>query len=153
MRYKINWMEVKQTSTGKTKADCSLIDESGIEIDKVSIWSDFPDFANLKPGSEVNGDLVKAKDPKYGPTLYPAKTYKTFAAKPKVDIGKMMEKKEASIGRFQDNKEESIKISGAQRDATLMVTTFYPVDMDTDALKKYWKEWKDFFINQYEQPF
>ncbi|MDD5068883.1 MAG: hypothetical protein PHN89_04805 [Candidatus Pacebacteria bacterium] len=151
-------MEVKQTSTGKTKADCELVDENGVEISKVSLWSDFPDFANLKPGSEVNGDLVKAKDPKYGPTLYPAKTYSQWKPKPKADIPKMMEAKKESIQQFQEVKNDSIKVAGAQRDATLMVTTFYKIAEDglnptDEMLKTKWQMWKSYFLGQSDAPF
>ena len=41
-------------------------------------------------------------------------------------IAKAMERKETSIANFQGSKEEGIKISSTARDATLLVTTFYP---------------------------
>lgn len=65
--YKISWCEKKTTTTGKAYIKATL---EGVE-GQVSIWSDFPNFANIMPGSSIVGDLKK-NDKGYL-TLYPPK--------------------------------------------------------------------------------
>lgn len=153
--YKIEWMEKKTTSTGKEKADCSL--KAGTEtVENVTIWADFPDFANLMPGSTVKGTLTPAKDPRYGPTLYPPKSPKQAAGanfKQKM-IDDTMTRKEGSIEKFQNSKEENIKLSAAERDAVMIVTTFYKdrftTDLDEvmeDMVKQKIVMWRDWFLS------
>lgn len=71
----------------------------------------------------------------------------------------LMEKKNESIKGFQDDKEKSIALSSAQRDAVLMVTTFetaqpFPTDSELRAKIVEWREW---FLKEHQnrsgQPF
>lgn len=54
----------------------------------------------------------------------------------------------------QDNKNDSIRLSGASRDATLILTTFYPeaselpVEEREAYLKDRWLYWKNYFYNR-----
>lgn len=59
-------------------------------------------------------------------------------------------RKEQSISKFADRKEESIALAGAQRDAVLIVTSLYseldslPTEDKAEAIKKeilYWHNW------------
>jgi hypothetical protein len=122
MTFKIATFERAETKTGKVKANTTLTDERGTSHYKVSIWSDFPNFSSLEVGSMVEGDLVPAKDPKYGPTLYPAKTYNTFKKNPAV-AERLMDKKESSIERFQNTKEESIAKAQDNKEHSIMVAS------------------------------
>lgn len=139
--YKIEFLEKKTTSTGKEKADVSLTGADGQTIQSATIWGDFPDFANLAPGSTVRGTLTPAKDPRFGPTLYPPRPQTTrggasgasTAAKTKV-IEKAMERKEESIQKFQASKEESIRLAGCQRDAVLLVQTMFGDNIWNDPI-------------------
>lgn len=108
-KFIIEWSEKKVTSTGKEKIDATLKDEAGVTTDKVTIWSDFPNFAGLMTGGSVEGDLVPAKDPKWGPTLYPPKPVATNVGYPRrsggantVAIQEAQETKARNIEQAQD---------------------------------------------------
>lgn len=156
MKYKINWFEVKQTSTGKQKADVAL---EGVE-GNITIWGDYPNFSTLAPGSEVEGDLVPAKDPKYGPTLYPPKVKSTaFATRPPwanktAQIKEAMETKTENIKDFQATKDEAIKMSSSATDATAIVTAFYAsTGLSDQEIKLKWEEWRKYFYDKRNEPF
>ncbi len=60
--------------------------------------------------------------------------------------------KDAKIRANMDAKEESIFISGSSRDATLIVTTFYPLLAELkkdkeDSIKTLWEHWQQYFYN------
>jgi hypothetical protein len=124
MVYKIVKFNRKTTTTGKEMARVDLMDVTNIVITGVTIWGDFPSFHTLEEGHAVEGDIVTKGDFK---TLYPART-NTLGAKRSggVNIAKAMETKAANIAVAQENKNESIKLAAIQRDAILLVTTFYP---------------------------
>lgn len=127
MKYTIEWCEKKTTSTGKQKLDATLKDESGASYDNVTIWGDFPNFSELAPGFTVEGEVVEKQNGQYlNKTLYAPKAPKAVGStfKQKM-IEDTMAKKEESIRRIQTDKEENIKLMSAQRDAVLLVTTFY----------------------------
>ncbi len=80
----------------------------------------------------------------------------------KNEFEKIVDYKDAKIGKRQDVKTESIFISGSARDATLMVTTFYNKIKDSanldgkiiqskqkeDIIKEIWQYWQKFFYDQ-----
>lgn len=143
MKYNIVWIETKMTKVGKPYASAQLKGEDGIVHDKVAIWSNHPQFNGMVNGGMVEGEIEvgeRGKNLKWTQT-----PQRQFTPKPT--------KTEANIEKNMDRKEESIKISGAQRDATLMVTTFYPQETDSIILKQRWQEWKSYFISQYDSAF
>ena len=161
MKFKIEWLERKETTTGKKKADATIVDEQGKSED-VTIWGDFPNFDNLAPGSEIEGEIKPASDPKYKPSLNAPRTPQKApggAYKQKM-IEDTMIRKETSIAKFQATKEEGIRMMSAQRDAVLLVTTFYKDRIGNDRvlnqgfsedemesiLKKKIVEWRDWFL-------
>lgn len=147
--YVIDWISKGKTSTNKDKADVVLID--GEEKIEVTIWGDFPGYANLMPGLKIPGELKLATDPKYKPTLSAPRTPKMVANSgfKQKQIEATMDKKNEAIGRFQATKEESIKMAGAQRDAVLLVTTFYKEKQLTDAeIKTKVVEFRDWFLSE-----
>lgn len=144
MKYQIDWLEKKTTSTGKEKADCTLKDEQGNKTANVTIWGDFPNFSALMPGFEVEGDLVPAKDPKYGPTLYPAKA-------PRFRSGENLEKKSAMIEKAQDRKEESIAFFNSTNAAIDLVCNHpYFANISSEGeLKMKIRAMRDHFVSEY----
>ena len=154
-KYIIEWGSQSQTKTGKTVFNATLKDEQGLQHEKVSIWSDFPGFADIRPGSEVEGEIVK--NAKGYASLYPPR--------PKMEAPKFvqreqamneaMAKKETSISKFQANKEESIRLSSSARDATLIVTTFYPElatnESKEEIIKRVWNNWRNYFASSFDQ--
>ncbi len=113
--YTIEWLESKQTSTGKNKYDVTLKDDKGVVTDKVTIWEGFPDFANLRPGHTIDADIVVKQNGQYtNKTAYQTKTYSQW--KPKAgSIAKAQEVKGEQIHQAQENKELGIKVSSTIR--------------------------------------
>lgn len=156
-KFTIEWCEKKTTSTGKEKLDARLKDEQGNITDSVTIWSDFPDFANLMNGGEVTGSLNPAKDPKYGPTLYAPRTPKTPYGGPMRSpsaIATAMKTKEASIGKFQDAKEQSIKVastfSGAWNMAVAEFTAQSRITTTGATLEQLFEKWRQYLWENFD---
>ena len=79
---------------------------------------------------------------------------------PKKETSDFLQRKNDFIKSTQQAKEESIRLSSSARDATLIVTTFYPelAHIDDEVEKKrliieQWKYWKQFFYDQLNVPF
>lgn len=150
-KYQIEWGELKPTSTGKQRFLATLKDEQGVVTDNVTLWGDFPDFATLAPGREVNGKISEKQNGQYlNRTLYPETTYKTFTAKPS-GIAKAQETKRNDIAVAQDNKAESIKISSTFRDATLItISMFGDREADEVWFKQEWANWRQWLWQNYD---
>lgn len=145
MKYEILWLEKKTTSTGKPYYKLSLKDEQGNTTENVSMWSDFPNFANIAPGHFVTGD-VKEND----------KGYKTIYAPKPVSMGNSgalggykakvmndaMEKKAGYISNAQENREHGIKVSSTIRMAVDMAIA---EGKPTAENIKDWRKW--FWMN------
>ena len=160
MKYTIEWSEKKTTSAGKDKMDATLKDQvTGITTQNVSIWQDFPGFRELMTGSTVEGDLIPAKDPKYGPSLSPLKkTTQWGMSKPYAKSGAvsaLMDKKNENIKEAQERKSESIAYFNSVNSAISMMKT---MDFaDNERCKEKIIYWRDWFISEYDkwnsQPF
>lgn len=118
--YEVVWFEQGMTKDGKVKATVTLKDLGGNEIKDVTLWSDFPDFANIRPGSKVSGVMTTkaGTNNKVWKSLHASKGRAAPAKKP--DMVKAVEKKAESIAASQDRKEASIKQTATFRDATLL---------------------------------
>ena len=163
MKYKLSWVEKKHIDKlNKDVLECDATDEQGNSV-KFSIWSDFPNFAEINASSTLEGNLWN-KPGTTSWTLYPPKPEQTTQGgaytKPqggfKAGMAKMVEQKQQGIKEAQETKHEAIKEAGAQRDAVLIVTTFYP-ELASDPLLTSEKEkviqekymhWREFFLNQ-----
>lgn len=150
MKYTIDWSEKKTTSTGKEKMDCTLVDEQGQKTSGATIWADFPNYAELMNGSEVEGDLVPAKDPKYGPTLYPAKA-KPAARTGGFGVKAAQERKAEMIEKAQERKEESIAFFNATNAAISLASRhpLYASVVNESELKIKIRALRDHFIKEY----
>lgn len=149
-KFKVHTLNVTTTSTGKKKADCELIDESGV-MTRATIWGDFQDFQNITFGSIVEGDLVPAKDPKYGPTLYPPKPVQSPVVARSGGFGggmtKLMDKKSESIAQAQGNKEHSIKEASSMTNAVNLAIAEY----GTFSGEEHLRPTLDFLITKYRK--
>lgn len=80
--------------------------------------------------------------------------YDQIKKKPSNDIEKAMERKEQSINRFIDKKEQGMAIMAAGRDACMIVTARLGhgnrPDEEIQADIKKWSKW---FLDQYTKPF
>ena len=68
-----------------------------------------------------------------------------------------LERKNEAIGRFQDSKELSIRVSAAGRDATMIVSEYYThihSHKNDEEMEKFlqekWLMWREFFFKQYD---
>lgn len=143
MIYKVKNATPKTTSTGKAMKALELVDSNGTEH-KVNIFSDFPNYAGISAGSEIDGEL-KQNDKGYTnlySNLVPEKKPNNFK---QVMVEKTMERKEQSIGKFQDNKEFSIKVASTFSNAVnLAIANFKqnPTSLRTlEEEVEYWREW------------
>lgn len=148
MKYKIIWSEKKTTSTGKEKIDATL-DDGQRTIDKVTIWGDFPNFAGLMTGHEIEGDIVTKQNGAYtNHTLYPVKV----ATTPKFGASggmKMMEKKAENIKEAQERKSESIAYFNSVNSAIALVGKRLG-EISEAQMKLELKLWRDWFLSEYE---
>lgn len=152
-QYSIEWAERKQTKTGKAVLDSSLKDETGAIYEKVSIWSDFPNFATLMPGHKVVGKIV-TNDKGYK-TLYPpssAAKPQGGASRPKSGAVEAATLTGKSVEKAQDRNEGSYMTAGTARDATMIVTHFYNDLTEKEIEEKllYWR--KKLVDNWYIKP-
>lgn len=145
MQYKITKIDRKVTSSGKSMASVSLESLQGAKIENVAIWDSFPRFPDLTIGTEVEGDIVEKQNGQYVNRSLYAPKQPTGRTGGNSGVKVAMERKEASIAKFQDKKEESIALSGAQRDAVLIVTELKRViglpdeDIQSEIIK--WRNW------------
>lgn len=139
---KIITVDSKTTKTNKPYKMCTV--ECNSETRKVNIWSNAPDFANLKEGSVFLGNMKKEGD--YwnisfeGQNSAPRASggFKTAQAKEVVDY------KDTKIGKRMDDKDFSIMTSSTMRDAVSLaiaeikdITTLNTLEQD--ILK--WRQW------------
>lgn len=149
MKLKVDWAENKTAKTGKPYKRVTVVSENGEKHD-VNIFSNFPDFANIGPGSEIMGNLKQEGqywniEPEGVATMRGG----AYIANKIASIDKAMDKKNESITKFQGAKEESIKLAGAQRDAVLIVTTMldnhYEGYTET-GVKEQIIKWRNWFL-------
>ncbi len=151
MKYTIEWMEQKPTKDGKPKADARLKDEAGAIYEHVTIWGDFPGYAEIMSGHEIEGFIAPAKDPKYAPSLKPLDGPKRAgnANFKHVQDKEVLDIKRGDISHFQENKELSIKIASTMNKAVeLAIAEFEYLSRisistrpELDVLITKWREW------------
>lgn len=162
-KFKLGNIERKTTSTGKPMIGCSAL-EGEIMHEGVAIWSDFPRFADLKDGDEVEAEMVIKQNGQYQnkSLKYPAPA-KTNSRSAYMET--VVEKKQAGIAQSQDRKEEGIKMSSTIRMATDVVIARMGASPEFNWDKKqiqdeiqdwrryFWKHWTDPEDPQYSEPF
>lgn len=139
-------------SLNKEVINTSVKDESGVVTDKVSIWADFPNFANLIAGSEVEGNLVT--NAKGYTSLYAPKTSKTGQGG--VMGAQMIQLKAQNIEHAQDRKEHSIMVSSTASMATqILVALYQRGDLKNEEWNQKWIETRYWLVKHWgniEQP-
>jgi len=158
MKYKVITLNKKHIDKiNKDVISAELSDERGVVTENVQIWQGFPDFQTITFGSEVEGEVIQTTNGKFtNVTLYAPKNQNSAQGggyKAKV-MEAAMQRKDASISKFQDNKEESIKTAGILRDTTLLTMAEVGKDGATDeVIKEVWERWHSWLTNKYNQPF
>jgi hypothetical protein len=135
-KYKIDQVEEKTTATGKTYK--ALM----IGNDRVSIWSDNPEYAKAVEGGEIEGMIVqKGQYKNFVSTLTPP----NFVAQRRAGMAEAVAQKQAGIKESQERKNEAIRIAGVMRDATLISIAELAgsplVASDFQARWDYWQKW------------
>lgn len=102
---KIEWTENKTTKTAKPYKALAVLDESGAKFN-VNIFSDFPDFANIIPGSVVRAKLEQ--NGQYW-NLVSETQSKPRGGKPNFD--RIIEKKQQGIADAQTEKAKNISLA------------------------------------------
>lgn len=160
MTLRIEWTENKS----KDWKICTVTKPDGTTTENVSVnrmnkkGEVFPNFDGIAPGADIEGELWRSDAGKW--YLFAPKPKgeglgtRPAWVKPKADMTRVMEKKQESIEKNMDVKNEAIKMAGAQRDAVLMVTTFYATQaLSEEELQAKVEYWYQYFINRLSQPF
>lgn len=121
-KYSVEWMERRTTASGKIMIKATLQDETGAQYTDIGIWSDFPGFADLMPGSSVQGNIVEKGQYK---TLYPTRAPRATTGGQgggnMRGVAAAQVRKQEGIREAQENKSHAIKVASAMRDATLLI--------------------------------
>ena len=154
--YEIEWIEAKTSAKGTNYHRATLKAEDKSWTD-VAIFKGF-NAEDLVPGGKVKGILEEKEymgKPSY--TLNAPVSPKTASAGAfkAQQIEKAVERKEASISRFQGDKEYSIKVSSTFRAAVDSAIAEYQemrrVSVSTDAdIEKLFKKWRAFFWSSFD---
>jgi hypothetical protein len=137
-------LELK-TAKGDPYKKVDLQKSDGSIVEGVSAFAfKYPNLAELVEGATITAGVVI--DGSY-------KNLVSGAEKPRGGAGsafkqqvieKTMEKKEASISKFQDNKEMSIKIASTMRMAVDIATSLTPEQWQHTTMQeeiRFWREW------------
>lgn len=146
---KITKIEIKKTKTDKPYKSLELDDNR-----KFNVFLGHSRYEELAVGSEVaDTDLVK--DGQYW-NLQDNKPKSGGNFKTQ-QVEKMMDKKAGFIKEAAKEREDSIKMAGSARDATLIITTFYPELADNPdketIIKEKWTEWRKWLKESSDVPF
>ena len=138
----------KTTKTNKPYKMCKV--ECAGETRQVNIWSNAPDFANLAVGSIIVGKM--AKEGEYWNISFEGDKPRGGAsgAFRTAQMEKVMEKKEASISKFQDNREHSVKVAATMRDAVLIATSLTPDQWQSTTMQEEVRFWREWLWNEYD---
>lgn len=148
-------MEPKFTKNNKPYKALEV--ECAGEVRKVNMWSNFPDFVNIRQGALFHATMTKEGE--YWNLSHPV-LEKPRGGAPGAFKGAQIEKaqdrKNEFIGKTLDRKEESIKLMAAQRDAVLIVVeglkqTPFPTD---EEIKREIIKWRNYFLldNDFNNP-
>ena len=155
MKYKIDWAE-KKAWQDKTYLVTTLTGEDGSKHDKVSIWPDFAGFEGLAPGRDVEGTIA-TNDKGYKSLKGPQAPARNSGGARAFQMERVMEIKNAGIRASMDTKEQGIKISGAMRDATLILTSLYPEEIKAlapadrgERIRALHQDWVTWLMGQFD---
>lgn len=159
--YKVDWTELKTSVKGAQYMRATLTDETGQEYPEVTIFSSFPNFANIRPGEKISG-IITAKDYK-GKQSYSLDIertqgwggqYKGNAGAKTAQIATAQEVKKENINQVLDRKDEAIRKASIIRDSSLITAAqIHGKNMQSAEIELYWKHWESFLQAQWDKPF
>lgn len=154
IKYQVLKAERKSTSTGKDKIDADLQDFNGLVEERVTIWSDFPNFASIKVGSEVCGQITTKANGQYvNKTLYPERTEGWGGGKKQPSVN--LKKQDEFIKAAQERKNDSIAYFNAINSAIALlegVTLIQSPEISLDqARKNFIVYYRDWFLSEWDK--
>lgn len=154
MKYRIEWLEQKTTSTGKNMYKVSIKDEKGEMHTEVAIWEGFPNFAELKSGMDIEGDIQVKQNGQYvNKSLYAPKVATTGFVGRGGGIAKAQETKASMVERAQENKGLSIKIAStaSMANATALAFMAGQTIVDEGVFRSEFKRWRAFYWKEWDK--
>ena len=130
--------------TGKSYKKIAIQAPEGNRID-VNIFPDFPDYANIAPGSDIRGALEQRGE--YWNIVSETQGKGRFGASggfKTAQIEKVMDIKRQDIAKSQENKENSIKVASTIRMAVDIATSLTPEQWQSTTMQeeiRFWREW------------
>ncbi len=145
MKYIIDKCEQRATKAG-TVLKVDLIDENGTLEDKVTIWNSYPNFASLRVGTEVSGDVEVKKNGIYtNKTLISLKT--STLTPPRGTGTKVYQERQGEMIKVaQERKSESIAFFNSTNSAISVLKEItkdvpFPTDKDYQLAIVRWRDW------------
>lgn len=139
------------TKTAKTGNPFKALEvESNGAVYKVNVFNNAPDFASIKEGSIIVGKLEQKGE--YWNILFGGQSTRGGASGgfKTAQIEKVMEVKRQDISKFQDNKENSIKIASTIRMAVDIATSMTPEQWQGTTMQEEIRFWRSWLINEWD---
>jgi hypothetical protein len=154
-------MSLGTTKQGKPMKILEVKNDKG-EMIKTYIFSWFPDYANIVTGSVIKGKLEQ--DGQFWKLITAIDEQKKGNPNFRTQqMEKVMEKKEASIEKFQESKNDSIILASTFRDATLLTVAQLgklTIPIGEKEIEEMWLRWRTWLANNWgdklsdiQQPF
>lgn len=150
--YTIEWLERKKTTTGKDVISASLKTPEGVIHDKVSIWSNFPNWINLTPGGSVSGEIVTSDKGYKSLKEEMTKGFTQSGYRAPSGAVKAAEITRESVKEAQGKKNESIAFFSSTNAAIELVKSM-PMYRESDAgdLRQSIITWRNFFLDEWKK--
>lgn len=145
MKYLIQ-NKTEKTWNDKKYIEATLKDESGTEF-KVSAWN-----GEYEGKDEIECELEK-NDKGYWKFKKAKLEKPNFIKAKEAQMEKAIERKESSIGKFQDNKEWSIKVASTMNKAVDLAIAEYGNKTVLDNLDEGIKKWRKWLWNNWDVDF
>jgi hypothetical protein len=147
------------SSKGNKYKKFNVRDEAGTIFNDACSFESMSQYSKIVPGAVIEGYLKEKdwqgkksytlEDGNLGPKpMGFGGGAKAMEAKAK-GIEQAQERKDVSIKGAQDRKESAIEISATARDATLIVTHFYPT-LTTEEIKVKWLHWRRWLLTNWD---
>ena len=150
---KVTNIEIKTASNGNPYKTIH-ISPTFKEKDRANIFSDHAMYNDLVEGYEIPENFLTINAKGYLEIVNPNAGIKRGGNS--AGIAKAQEQKAIYIKEAQTNKENSIKLAGAARDAVLIVTAFYPElaedDNKDEKIAAKIEEWRTHLLKTFDNP-